>query len=321
MFLTASQALSGLAKEREGYNLTGGFITLDIGSRTASGRLWLRGQNAPTTGSLLQMGHSAMLMDTLIMRPELLQEELTPFLGQGNGLWVLTEAFRNARRSPHDLGKCWGLLDDRLREHGEVLASSAFLSGTTIGALLLLSYAFLLTGAGLMLEQVAEDGNLRDYLPTEMSILLCGRGALPLRRMEPQVRNALLQFVRLPMSAEHPTQETPLLFPEAGTEAAMGLLAMRDPEQETRVVGKRSFSGRVNLAPNQLLAMFLSAFRAVFPEQCERIFPGVFDEAGRLTPWADRMINNITAAHFAENDPVNMEALSVSLAELRQVYW
>lgn len=274
-------------------------MMVDIGGSGTDISLWLRGINRPALEARVELGTSAMLMDDLMRRPELLQSDLSDL--------SIDSAFLRSRGTG-SLNAWSGnrLLLDLVT--GPLMNDAMIaMSGRTARgdlpmtlALLAVGFAQLMTVCGICLQQVGEDSVYNDHLPPSMPMVMCGRGQQVLMAMPPWLKGNMVSFIRLAMSRDHRVmalEMTPDAQPKLT--GVMGLARIRNmPERQESAVG--IYGGR-SISVLQLVVRFISQVYAVWPRAGELLFPGLLSAPGVYTPDAQRIIT--AAAEQSEGSP------------------
>lgn len=182
-----------------------GFAMVNVGGSGTDLSLWLRGINRPAVECHVNLGTSAMLMESLLMQPDLLQTELAALNAPAGMLlsrgtvgvqaWSANRLLLDQLTGPH-LQETMGLMN--------LYASQGRM--TRVQALLLLGFAQLMTLTGVSLQQVRENAMLNDYLPPELTVQWTGRGRDVLTAMSPALTQSMVSFIRLAMEPAHPVR-------------------------------------------------------------------------------------------------------------------
>lgn len=294
--------------------LRGAFALLDVGGSCASMSLWLRGMNRPAAEFQAQWGVTAMLLPDMMEDPTLLERELG---SAWNGLpkeRLRALAIPGMAAWSHNRLLVDQVLGPWLPQSCDYM-NACFRAAHPLRtqALLLLGYAALMTLTGCALEQVRQNPMLNDFLPPELQLCLCGRGTLPLARMDPALSGLMASFVRIPMSWDHPVR-------------MLGMTLSASPKLEA-VLGVGMLRGLTEDAPDSdllpvmpllhLAVRFLAQFRAAYPQHSELLFPGMFDQEGRFAKEAEGRITR--AAQDFSSLPAEGALLHV-LDQLRRAY-
>lgn len=314
-------------RSRNEVNVRGGFITLDVGGGSAELSLWLRGIGRPVASCSLPLGAQFMLLDSLLQKPQSLTEDFAALEDPKvqAGLEKLCAQLAQSHGSLRALQKGRLMLDTFLGENLEALSRHMNAEATQgrctmTQALLLMNFAFLMMLAGQMQEQAYNDPTLNDLLPAYMEVCVSGRGSLLMLGLDSVRRQRLGHFIRLSMSADHPTREHPLVISGAPKmEVATGLIRLTEldselpqekPERETR--------GEVPIAPAEMMTRFLKLFRAEFPDASARLFGDVFQENGEVTRRAGLLIQTIADNQFSGGSAPLQVRYAACLTALRQ---
>lgn len=293
--------------------IQGPFAMLTIGAADASMALWLRGMNRPAVEFHESSGILSMLMPALSAQPSLLARELSGVGGLGEEELMLPREDSLSAMSQRQmvverlLGSC---LQESLYRMDTMLCQGTM---TRTQALLLLGFASLMTLTGHALEQVRRNPLLNDYLPMELQICLCGRGALVLTGMNPVLTNAMAGFVRLCMSLDHPVRALRLTVSRCPKMEAVLGVSMMHPAAPVEVADHLMADVMPLL---HLMARFLMQFQATYPQAGAQLFPNMFDALGNYTPAAE---NLITEAVLHQNGSDGLEHRFLQcLEEIRQ---
>lgn len=293
--------------------MQGPFAMLTIGAADASMALWLRGMNRPAVEFHESSGILSMLMPALSAHPSLLAVEFAGVGGLGAEEWMLPREDSLSALSQRQmvverlLGTC--LQESQYRMDTMLCQGSM----TRTQALLLLGFASLMTLTGHALEQVRRNPLLNDYLPMELQICLCGRGALVLTGMNPGLTNVMAGFVRLPLSLDHPVRALRMTVSGCHKMETVLGVSMMHPAAAVEVADHLMADVMPLL---HLMARFLMQFQAVYPQAGTQLFPGMFDATGNYTQAAE---NLITEAVLHQNGNEDMEHRFLQcLEEIRQ---
>lgn len=322
----ADESLALGAYLRNEGTVRGGFMALDVGSGDASMALWLRGMNRPAVRCNLPLGVQSMLLDALMQHPAVLESDFADMADENarQAVLRLAQQLRDANdRKSIEKGRF--MLDQCLVEYGSALSmhmNNRFAQGrtTVTQALVLQSFAAMLTLSGLVQEQVRRDPLLNDYLPQEMTFIMAGKGNQLMNAMPDYLKFALAQFVRLEMSGDHPVRSMRFLFSAAPKcETIMGLGCVKEVSGASPAAPQtlRS-SSPLHMPPELLMMRFLTVFRNVFPQACALIYGHLFDPAGMLTAEAEHTIRAAAARHFTPGAAPEA-ALCACALELRQL--
>jgi len=303
-----SVAIGHYFRKMSSQPVRGGFMSLDIGGGSSKLMLWLRGMPQPALMLSLPHGAQHMLLEALMANPNFLQEDFTPFHDDAlnTHLMQVSAQFARARTDMRALKTAQYLLDELLARDLPKMhqyMNSAYSQGVCIRtqALLLMQISFLLMLAGVMQEQVFCDTTLNDFLPPYMEICLAGRGTQMMYGFNTALQRRLSGFVRVALSAEHPTREHAFIPSDAmKLEAAMGLSGLLEThtgEPVGYVPSDRP--GAHWIDPVALLKRYLTAFRRELPLAAMRLFPEAYDASGSLTQAAVARLQTIAANNFA----------------------
>lgn len=311
---------------RSAANIRGGFTVFDVGSSGTSLALWLRGMNRPAMRVALPLGVQTMLLDGLMQRPNVLEEDFSGMADESarESMTLLAQQLRMAR-SRKELEKCSLMLDQCLCRHDQALArhmNGCFQQGRTtyMQALILQGAAALMTIGGLVLEQVGRDPLLNDHLPAEMTLMMTGRGSLLMAALPENVKAALAQFMRVQLRENHPVRSLRFLFSTAPKcEMALGLACMKEASTGAPAA-QQTYRPNTFLAqqPEALAMGFVSGFARVFPQAAYMLYGQVLEQDGSIGSRGERLVRAAAARQLAPGAAPEA-ALAACLAELRQI--
>ncbi|MBR4459223.1 MAG: hypothetical protein IKS31_09730 [Clostridia bacterium] len=305
--------------------LSAAFALVDIGASSACAAVWLRGMERPALSLELGGGMTGFLATAFSLRPEWLKGEFwlapgTPLGPHTRRIQQAVAAVDRAGTDPAAFSLLQRTLDTLLgpefRETAAVIgaACSAAMRPSRIQALLLLTFALRLTGAGLMLEKLRWDSTMSIHLPQELPLVICGRAPRMLKTFDSATQWNLSQFPRVAMTQGHPTVSLPLVMSGAqGMEAVTGACLPMQAEQSPALANLNGV-----LAPAQLAANFLLAFRQAMPGPAEALFPGFFTAAGGFSQTAESLLNAAASRiHASESGSFSLIVEDMALSMLQ----
>ena len=289
------------------------FVLLDLGGSGTSVSLWLRGMQRPAFEQDLGRGVSTILMQELLHDPMLLERDFAP-LGLAPGLLRSHgEAGMSAwSRNRLMLDQLIGARLDQTAPMMDAMFRQARMTRTQ--AALTFHFCQMMVVAGMAVEAALHDSSLNDLLPQELPLCLCGRGSLVLERLDPLLRGCLGEFIRLPMSPEHPVRYVTMA--ESGAfklEGVLGLCSLRALPDRIGTMAAPSVAAKGSLL--ELTIRFIGLLMARCPGVVLSLFPGMFTPNGMYSEEAQRVI---TAA-CGQAAPT-AERFSVCLSQILDAY-
>lgn len=290
------------------------FLMMDCGGGDSSIALWLRGMPQPVLemeagdGLAMQL-HSAFLNIPMTAAADL---QMYP--------WMRVAEFSDQLIHARDSVEAWeesrrqvdALLGEHLTETIDMLsfASQSNCANYT-QALMLLEMAKRMVLCGLALECVGNESTLSDKLPSNLPVILCGRGGNVFLSLPSHLQAAMMHFAQLPLRRNHPVTK---IHMESSTapkmEAAYGLLL----QTSQNMLRARMTELRGTVPLDWLLGHFLMLFFAMFPQPSSLLFPGSCLPNGMLSDSYANMILPLAAAWQTEKMG---DALSGCLERLR----
>ncbi len=258
------------------------FLMMDIGGADTNIALWLRGM--PVPAAEISAGDGiAMAMHTVFMDiPLTAAQDLSrfPFVDAG----LLANQLAHAHESVMDWEASRKTVDDLLGIHLEEMIqdlsysmSYGYMNYTQ--SLLVLELAERCLICGLVLEATGNMPTMTDKLPSDLPLVLAGRGGKMYMLLPPELRSMFLRFCYLPLRTGHPTSH--IMFQESPSpkmEAVYGLL-MQETRDEVR---SKIHELRGTVPLDWLLGHFLMLFHATFPQCASMLFPGACRADGML---------------------------------------
>ncbi len=276
------------------------FLMMDCGGGDGSIALWLRGMGQPVLELDAGDGLAMQLHTAFLNIP------MTASMDMQVYPWIDVAAFSNHLVHARESVEAWEesrrqvdlLLGEHLRETMDRLAYAVQTNSTNYTqALMLLEMAKRMTLCGLALERVGNESTLSDKLPSNLPIILCGRGGNVYLSLPSSVQAALMRFAVLPLRQTHPVTK---MHMESSTapkmEAAFGLLMQTSHDMlRARITELR---GTVPL--DWLLGHFLMLFYAMFPQPSSLLFPGSCIPNGMLSDYYANLILSLAASWQTE---------------------
>lgn len=276
------------------------FLMMDCGGGDSSIALWLRGMPQPVLE--LDAGDGlAMQMHTAF-----LNIPMTASIDMQVYPWIDVAAFSDHLVHARESVEAWEesrrqvdlLLGEHLRETMDRLAYAVQTNSTNYTqALMILEMAKRMTLCGLALERVGNESTLSDKLPSNLPIILCGRGGNVYLSLPPSVQGSLVRFAQLPLRQTHPVTKMHLESSSAPKmEAAFGLLMQTSHE----MLRARMTELRGTVPLDWLLGHFLMLFFAMFPQPSSLLFPGSCLPNGMLSDYYANLILPLAASWQTE---------------------
>ena len=290
------------------------FLMMDCGGGDGSVAVWLRGMPQPVLevdagdGLAMQL-HTAFLNIPMTASVDM---QVFPWLDVASFSHQLVharesvEAWEESRRQVdcllgEHLSETMGMLNYALENNCANYTQS----------LMILEMAKRMVFCGLALERVGNESTLSDRLPSNLPVILCGRGGNVYLSLSYTLQAALIRFASLPLRQTHPVTKLHLESSNCPKmEAAYGLLMQGSHEMlRARITEIR---GTVPL--DWLLGHFLMLFYAMFPQPSSLLFPGSCLPNGMLSDYYANMILSLASSWQTEKTG---DALSGCLERMR----
>lgn len=308
-FADSLQGLTAYVRAKDGLQLSGSLLLADLGSDCLHARLLLGGFKPPVHDRIVPAGIHAMLLDTLLEHPDLLQQE---FGHDADGrsrmqLQKLHDALKIAAVSRTGLSYARLLLDAFLQEQlpwlgAQMRQSSAMGAVTTVEALLLLGFAAVIELTAAAITAALDDHRLHDHVPQEMLLCPSGRGWRLMDALHPARTTALWRLlqstgIRVEVLPSHLIK----------LEAAHGLLWLDTDSGDPPMLRADDPLGK------DRLLRFVAGFCQTFPDAGEKLFPHFWDGWGRLSQQGYTAFMRVCAAY----PPDDLNELPAALSALR----
>lgn len=290
------------------------FLMMDCGGGDGSVAVWLRGMPQPVLevdagdGLAMQL-HTAFLNIPMTASVDM---QIYPWMN----VTAFSEQLVHARESVEAWEESRRQVDRMLGEHLQETADMLNYAlqnncANYTQSLMILEMAKRMVICGLALERVGNESTLSDRLPSNLPVILCGRGGNVYLSLSYAVQGSLLRFASLPLRQTHPVSKLHLESSECPKmEAAYGLLMQ--PSHEMLRARITEMRGTVPL--DWLLGHFLMLFYAMFPQPSSVLFPGSCLPNGMLSDYYANMILSLASSWQTEK---TADALSGCLERLR----
>lgn len=304
-FATETTALGAYFRESAPEEIRSSFLLLDLGAEDANLAIFLRGSENAVQEVRIPLGIQYMLMPSLLKDPDLLLHDYgqVPSEDFRRELQGLYHVLLDARKDLTGLRRARLALDTFIADYSPILFHTPEGYPSRTSALYLLYLSFLLSMSGLMLCQVCSDASRNDFIPSQMSLCLAGRGITLMNIPDKSIRFRLQQFPLL-FRNDRVSQLFWYVSPNPKMEIPAGLTMTR--ALSTLMPPEISCSRILPAEPEEILYHFLMLFRSCFPTETNILFPDLFidDPVNPMTSMGEQLILNAVRDSFQSETDV-----------------
>ena len=317
LFAPESTALGAYFRLCAPEDTRGGFMVLDLGACTADLSLFLRGREQAVRTMQLPLGIHYLLLPALLRNPEAMLQELMTVQDPAflQDLSCLCTVLKNAAMNHSVLHQATMVADCFLEDHLQLLMPALLYHPATglptrLGAVLLLSFSYLMMLSGLNLLSIAVDSGKNDFLPEQMTLCIAGRGSMLLEALPPQIKTGLWHC--LTMFRNPRVSSISLLFSaEKKLEIASGLSVVQNVSAD--LPPSSVVPSAISVRPEELLPQFILKFSREFPAASQVLFSGFLtgDFYHPFTPYGESVISAAVSQSFLVDNALRpFDALS-----------